>query len=76
MFGFALVGSAAQTVQIDSGTGTNCATGKTHRTGVMSFAANGGINFTPVVIGAAGEALCVTISASVQTGGGGAYANQ
>lgn len=76
IFGFALVGSAAQTVAVKSGTGTNCATGTATVVGIMSFGANGGINYTPEIIGPVGADLCFTISASVQTGGGGADAVQ
>jgi hypothetical protein len=71
--GYNFVSTAAQTVQLISGTGVACATGETDETGPYAFAANGGIavpntgavQFTT----AAGAALCIELSAASQVSG-------
>jgi hypothetical protein len=61
--GYDLVADAAVGVQFIYGTGTACATGETDLSGVMSFAANGGIaravTGATQFKGAAGNAMCI-----------------
>lgn len=71
--GYNFISTAAQSVQMISGTGTACATGETDETGPYAVAANGGISvpntgavqFTT----AAGAALCIELSAASQVSG-------
>jgi hypothetical protein len=59
-------------VQFISGTGSACATGETDKTGVYPLIVNSGINTgfgAKVFAGAAGDAVCVELSAAVQIDG-------
>jgi hypothetical protein len=70
--GFNVIGGGTVGVQFISGTGTACATGETNKTGVYPLIVNSGINSgfgAPIFKGAAGEALCVELSAAVQIDG-------
>ena len=70
--GFNVVSTGTVAVQFISGTGSACATGETDKTGAMPFVANGGINTgfgNKIFSGAAGEAVCVELSAAIQIDG-------
>jgi hypothetical protein len=68
------VASGTVTAQLEYGTGTNCATGKTAITDAMDFIANTGIvSRAPFWSGmktAASNALCLNLSAAVKLAGG------
>lgn len=70
--GFNIIAGGTVGVQFISGTGSACATGETNKTGVYPLIVNSGINSgfgAPIFKGAAGEALCVELSAAVQIDG-------
>lgn len=71
--GYHIIAASAQSVQLIHGTGSACATGETDAEGPLPLAANGGIAI-PVTGSAqfktaAGEALCIELSAATQISG-------
>ncbi|MBA3811683.1 MAG: hypothetical protein H0X27_08605 [Caulobacteraceae bacterium] len=70
--------AAADTITLEYGTGTNCATAPTPITGPYNFLAGGGLTkgtgLGPVLIVPSGKALCIVTSAAVQASGSVSYA--
>jgi hypothetical protein len=76
--GFDVTSVADVSIQFVSGTGTACATGETNKTGVYNLSAAAGAGMRGIVRsnggatqfkGAAGEAMCIELSAAVQVDG-------
>ena len=71
--GFNVIAGGTVGVQFISGTGSACATGETNKTGVYPLVVNSGIAVgnggAMQFKGAAGEAVCVELSAAVQIDG-------
>jgi hypothetical protein len=71
-------GGGANTVQLEYGTGTACATGTTALTGANSFVANGGISkgggLGAILFVPAGDALCLNLGSATSVTGSISYA--
>lgn len=65
--------SAASSIKLTEGTGTNCGTGKASVTGAYPLAANGGVvlpfGINPLEITTAADALCIESSAAATVAG-------
>jgi hypothetical protein len=76
---YAFVSTAALSVKFVQGTGANCVTSPSDRTGAMAVAANGGVamsgGISPVIkTSSTGQALCINLSGATQVSGHLAYA--
>ena len=71
--GFNAIATGTVAIQFISGTGTACATGETNKTGAYPLVANGGLSSgfsgAKLFAGAAGEAVCIELSAAIQVDG-------
>lgn len=77
VIGWDVIAGGTGTVQLQYGTGTNCATGTNNLTGAYPLTAQAGLaiqgGIGPAIVVPAGNALCIALGSSVQMSGRLAY---